>query len=182
MTFSNPATSATAGAAAYVAAALDLLGDRDPIEVQEATPALLRQAVAGLDRDALTRPEAPGKWSILQVVRHLADTEIVYGYRIRLILAEDRPAIPGYDQDLWTANLGYQDEDLEASLEEMETARRGTLRLLRRLDDAQWERAGLHAERGRETVRGIFRLLAAHDLIHLRQIDRIRAAHAAGPG
>jgi hypothetical protein len=177
MSFANSASDAAAGAADYVARCLALLGDRDPFAVQEATPGLLRQAVAGLGRAALTRPEAPGKWSILQVVRHLADTEIVYGYRLRLILAEDEPAIPGYDQDLWAGRLGYPEEDPEASLDELETARRGTLRLLRRLDEAQWRRAGLHAERGRETVRDVFRLLAAHDLIHLRQIERIRAAH-----
>jgi hypothetical protein len=114
------------------------------------------------------------------VVRHLADTEIVYGYRTRLILAEDTPQIPGFDQDLWAANLGYQEVDLAETLDELEAARKGSLRLLRRLGEAQWERFGHHSERGEESVRQIFRLLAAHDLVHRRQISRIRQAHGLG--
>jgi len=180
MTFANSSQDAKDSAATYISSLLALLGDRDPFTVQEQTPTLLRKRTAGLDRATLTRPEAPGKWSVLAVVRHLADTEIVYGYRVRLTLAHDEPEIPGYDQDLWAKRLGYADEDLAATLDELETARRGTLRLLRGLSEEQWERAGHHAERGRETVRQIFRLLAAHDLVHLRQIDRILAAHA-GP-
>jgi len=178
--FSNSAGDAGAGAAEYVRACLELLGDRDPWAVQAELVPELRRLTAGLSREEMARPEGAGKWSILEVVRHLADTEIVYGYRMRLILAEDDPQIPGYDQDLWARALGYQEADLEATLLELEAARAGSLRMLRGLGEAQWERAGHHAERGRETVRGIFRLLAAHDLIHRRQIQRIRDAHGLG--
>lgn len=159
---------------------LELLGEREPFSVQEGTVGELRRLTGGLSREDLTRPEAPGKWSVLQVVCHLADTEIVYGYRMRLILAEDDPDVPAYDQDLWADNLGYQEADLAATLDELVTARGGTLRLLRGLDEGQWQRRGRHAERGLESVRHIFRLLAVHDLIHLRQIERIRAAHGIG--
>lgn len=178
--FSNSAGGAQDGADEYVRLCLELLGDRDPFVVQEATVGELRRLTAGLSDEELTRREGPGKWSILQVVRHLADTEIVYGYRLRLILAEDDPDVPAYDQDQWAENLGYQDADLETTLDELETGRKSTLRLLRGLDAAQWQRSGRHAERGLESVRHIFRLLAAHDLIHLRQIRRIREAHGFG--
>ena len=180
MSFANPASAATANAADYVRRLLELLGEREPFEVQEGMMAALRAEVAGLSHEELTRPEAPGKWSTLEVVRHLADTEIVYGYRIRLILAEDSPAIPGYDQDAWARNLRYREADLEASLRELEVLRAGNLALLRNLDEAAWERSGHHSERGEESVRQIFRLVAAHDLVHRRQIRRIKAAHGLG--
>ena len=136
MSFANPASDASANAAEYVRRLLELLGERDPFEVQEGMVAALRMEVAGLSHEELTRPEAPGKWSVLEVVRHLADTEIVYGYRMRLILAEDSPAIPGYDQDAWAQNLRYREADLEGSLRELEVLRAGNLALLRTLDEA----------------------------------------------
>ena len=177
MSFANPAAGAASNAAEYVRRLLELLGDRDPFAVQEELVQALREEVAGLSRDELTRPEAPGKWSVLEVVRHLADTEIVCGYRLRLILAEDSPAIPGYDQDAWARNLRYREADLEGSLRELEALRAGNLALLRTLDEAAWQRSGHHSERGEESVRQIFRLVAAHDLLHRRQIRRIKAAH-----
>jgi len=177
MSFANPASQATANAAEYVRRLLELLGDRDPFAVQEELVPALRAEVAGLSRDELTRPEMPGKWSVLEVVRHLSDSEIVTGYRIRLILAEDSPAIPGYDQDAWARNLRYREADLEASLRELEALRAGNLALLRTLDEEEWARSGRHSERGEESVRQLFRLVAAHDLVHRRQIRRIKAAH-----
>lgn len=176
--FSNPAGEAQEATDQYVQALLDLLGDQDPFAVQEATVGKLRGLVEGLSREELRRPERAGKWSIAQVVGHLADTEVVCGYRLRLVLAEARPAILGYDQELWAENLGYPAEadDVDATLEEMEVARRRTLRLLRRLDEEEWARYGVHSERGEESVRRLFRLVAAHDLVHLAQVRRILAA------
>ena len=180
MSFANPASEATAKAAEYVRRLLELLGDRDPFAVQEELVPALRSEVAGLSREELTRPEAPGKWSVLEVVRHLADSEIVTGYRIRLILAADSPPIPGYDQDAWARSLRYHAADLEGALRELEALRAGNLALLGTLDEAGWERSGHHSERGEESVRQIFRLVAAHDLVHRRQIRRIKAAHGLG--
>lgn len=175
--FSNDAAGAQASAQAYVRALLDLLGDRDPLAVQAALLDRLREAVDGLDGQALRRPEAPGKWSILEVAAHLADSELVYGYRMRLILAEDTPAIPGYDQDAWASKLRYNEADLDLLLDQLAAQRTANLALLRSLSEEEWERTGLHSERGVESVRQIARLLAAHDLVHLRQIDRIKRAH-----
>jgi hypothetical protein len=178
-TFSNPAGAATAGAAAYVRALLELLGDRDPVAVLERLPEDLAAAVAGLDDAALRRPEREGKWSVVEVVQHLADSEIVYGYRARLIVAEDRPAIPGYDQDAWARRLRYRQVALADALEQLGVLRRANLRWLATLGPEERRRAGVHAERGVESVEQIVRLLAAHDLVHLRQIARIRRALGA---
>lgn len=173
-TFSNPADQAGAAAGSYTQALLDLLGDRDPFEVQEATAPALRRIVAELDDEALRRPEAPGKWSILEVLGHLADSELVYGYRLRLMVAHDEPDVPGYDQDRWAERLRYRDADPEQELDRFAGLRRFNLDFLRTLPEEDWQRRGRHGERGWESVRHVFKLLAAHDLVHLRQIERIR--------
>jgi len=95
MTFANPAGSATAAAAAYVRALLDLLGDRDPLDVTVEQLAWIEWRTAGVDDEALRRPEAPGKWSAIQIIQHLADSDVVAAWRTRLIVAEDRPVIQG---------------------------------------------------------------------------------------
>src|SRR5690606_23766078 len=138
-----------------------------------------RDAVEGVPDAALRRPEAPGKWSVVQVVQHLADSELVYGYRIRMTVAHDRPPIPGYDQDLWATSLRYDAVRLEDALADFEALRTLNLRFLRSLPEEAWERVGLHAERGEESVRKLTRLMAGHDLVHLRQIERIKRAVAA---
>lgn len=176
--FSNPLSYAPETADAYVRALFDVLGDQDPLDTMPRTPARLRDAVEGVPDAALRRPEAPGKWSVVQVVQHLADSELVYGYRIRMTVAHDRPAIQGYDQDLWATSLRYDAVRLEDALADFEALRTLNLRFLRSLPEASWERVGLHAERGEESVRQLTRLMAAHDLVHLRQIERIKRAVA----
>lgn len=176
--FTNPANRAAGDAAAYVDAVLDLLGDRDPVAVLGETPAALLRAIDNLSAERLRRPEKPGKWSIGQVLRHLVDSEIVWAWRMRLILAQDRPALTGYDQDAWANRLGYEREDPEESLALFTLLRRSNLKLVGRMAPADLKRVGLHAERGEESAEHLLRLYAGHDLLHLRQIERIRQAVA----
>jgi hypothetical protein len=89
--FTNPASTSIEQGRAYTAAILDLLGTDDPIDVLRATPDALNRAIGGLTERQLSQPEATGKWSIRQVVRHLADSDLVWGYRVRMVLAHDRP-------------------------------------------------------------------------------------------
>ena len=109
--FTNPASRSREEAVQYTTAVLGLLGDRDPLAVLAATADRLRFVVAGMDARAIRAPEAPGKWSVTQVLAHLADSEVVWAWRLRLILAQDRPTITGYDQDAWATNLGYENAD-----------------------------------------------------------------------
>ena len=178
-TFANPPRYSAETAQAYVAALIDLLGDLNPLAVLAGTPDALREATAGLSDVALRTPEANGKWSVHQVVAHLVDSEIVYGYRMRLIVAADRPAIPGYDQDAWAQRLHYAKQPLDVLLDAFAALRRLYLAWLHTLSDTELERVGLHSERGEESVAHITKLLAAHDLVHRRQIERIKAAVAS---
>lgn len=175
--FSNPAGTAKEDATAYVRALFDLLGTRDPYKVQEELYDVIVSEVTGLDDAMLRLPEKPGKWSILQVVQHLADTELVYGYRIRMILTHDRPAIAGYDQDAWANGLDYNEVNLKDALEQLRVLRTLNLRLLRSLTEEQLDREGVHSERGPESVRTIVSMIAAHDLLHRNQILRIKKAN-----
>jgi uncharacterized damage-inducible protein DinB len=176
--FTNPATAAADHAAAYVTALLELLGDREPMDVLRAMPSALSRAIEGLSPEQLRRPEQAGKWSINQILQHLADSELVGGWRMRLILAQDRPPLTGYDQDLWADRLHYEAADPAEALERFEVLRRATVRLLERASPADLKRVGVHIERGEESLEHLRRLYAAHDLLHLRQIDRVRRAPA----
>jgi hypothetical protein len=172
-TFSNPAGSAGAAAAEYVRALLAVLGEREPFAVLEELVPWLERRLQGGDDARLRRPEAPGKWSAMEVIQHLADSEMVYGYRVRLILTQDSPPIPGYDQDVWVRELRYREVPLAQAVDQLAVLRGANLRLYRSLGPDGLARAGLHSERGPESVGDIIRLLAAHDLVHRRQIDRI---------
>ncbi len=174
--FSNPATGAAEHAAAYVAAILELLGERDPIAVLRETPDRLRRSIDGLSQPQLRQPERAGKWSINQILQHLADSELAGSWRFRLILAQDRPPLTGYDQDLWATRLGYQEGDPAEALDLFTLLRRRNVRLFEQATPADLQRVGVHAERGEESLGHLRRLYAGHDLLHLQQIDRVRQA------
>ncbi len=176
--FTNPAGGAAEHAAAYVRAVLDLLGDRDPGEALRETPDALARAIDGLSPGQLRRPESPGKWSIAQILQHLADSEVVWAWRMRLVLAQDSPPLTGYDQDEWAKRLHYDEADPSEALELFGTLRRANLRLIARASPAELKRVGVHVERGEESLEHLRRLYAGHDLLHLRQIDRVRHAFA----
>jgi hypothetical protein len=173
MTFANPAGNAAAAAAGYTRALLELLGDRDPLGVAAELIPWLERRTAGLDDATLRRPEEPAKWSVLEVIQHLADTEVVYAWRTRQILTQDRPAIQAYDQDLWARTLGYAAGDLAIALGQLRGVRTANLRLWRSLTPAQLARVGLHNERGPESLGLVLRMMGAHDLVHRRKIDGV---------
>jgi uncharacterized damage-inducible protein DinB len=177
--FTNTAGTALEEGRAYTRALLDLLGDQDPRRVMGEQVQWLRSTVAGRPRAELVRPERPGKWSVGQVLRHLVDTEWVYGYRARKVVAEPGSAIVGYDQDRWAEGLRYADADPGASLEEIALLRGLNLRWLDGLSEEELDRFGEHTERGRESVRHIVKLIGAHDLLHRSQIMRILGAASA---
>jgi hypothetical protein len=174
--FSNPASATPADTAAYVAGLLHLLGDDDPVTVLRQTPAALHRFLDTVPAEIAARPEAPGKWSIREVVQHLADSELVGGFRLRMVMAHDRPPLMGYDQDLWASRLRYRDVEVSDALEQFTVLRRANMRIWEHLSPADLVRVGVHGERGEESLEHMRRLYAAHDLLHLQQLERILAS------
>ena len=181
MTFSNPAANAAASAKAYVQALLDVLGDRQPLDVLPELMPWLDGRLRGVPDQALRRPEAAGKWSVTQVVQHLADSELVFGFRSRMILSQDRPALQGYDQDKWATLFHYSEVPCESALAQLGVLRAADLAVLSRIGPAELERVGMHSERGPESLGHLMKLMAAHDLVHRRQIERVLAAATVSP-
>lgn len=177
MTFSNPAGAAAAAtASAYTRALLDVLGHRDPVDVLGELMPWIAERTHTVDRRLLRVPEAAGKWSVIEVLQHLADSDLVFGFRLRMILTEENPAIQAYDQDGWARTLKYRDVPLEMALGQLDSLRTANVHVLRQVSPTQLERVGLHSERGPESAGFLLRLMAGHDLVHRRQVDRILAA------
>lgn len=157
----------------YVQQLLTYLGDQDPLTVLEKSVPEFKRLVAGISDDDIRRREQPGKWSIVQVLAHLADSELVQGHRLRMVVAHDEPTIQGYDQDAWARRLQYEKADPATVLGDLQVLRAANLRLLRALSADQLARIGLHTERGPESIVHMVRLIAGHDIFHLRQVRRI---------
>lgn len=163
----------------YAQSLLNRLGPADPMAVMAESPAAVRAMFNGMIDDAIRKPEKPGKWSMIDVAHHLADGELVMGFRIRMALAQDQPPITAYDQDLWAEKLRYREARIDDVLQQFDTLRDATLRLARTLDSAQLARYGVHEERGGESVGYMLRLLAGHDLVHRDQLARVAKAVSA---
>ena len=148
----------------------------DPLKLQAAAPARLAKLLKGVSPAKARKRPAPDKWSIAEIVAHIADTELVGGYRIRAILGAPGTQIIGFDQDAWVTALHYDKRDLKKSFEQYRALREANLALLKTLTPEQWKHHGMHSERGAETVETIVRMFAGHDLNHFQQIERILAA------
>jgi DinB family protein len=146
---------------------------QDARKVQGATPAKLARLLKGLSPAKLRKRPAPGKWSVQEIVLHLADTEIVSGFRVRLILGKSGTPIAAFDQDDWVVAGNYGQRDVATALAQFTALRASNLALLKTLRPEQWRQAGLHAERGEESVETIVAMTAGHDVNHLAQIERI---------
>jgi hypothetical protein len=173
---SQPSDLAQGDTPAYTKSMMDYLGDREPFSVFEETQSALRAAASAVSEDKLRILEAPGKWSVLNVVQHLAHVELVLGNRFRVVLAEEGSPLAAMDPDLWIANLFSDEYGLEEALTDFAAQRAANLRLLRRVTGDQWERYGIHSQRGKETLATMLRMYAAHDLYHLYQLERIKAS------
>lgn len=160
----------------YVKRILGYVDGKDPLKVQKSTSKKMEKAIKPLSKKQLSRRPAPGKWSIAEILAHLADTEVVASWRMRLILGSNGTPIQGFDQDVWAKTFRYQDQDPKHSLKIFRVLRENNLSLLKSVPRKLWENHGMHSERGKETVAHIVRLFAGHDLNHLRQVEKIAKA------
>ena len=155
------------------------LGGRAPLAVAAATPAKIVTLIRGLSPRQLAQRPAPGKWSIREIVSHLADTEAVMWCRSRWIAFEENPALVPFDQEKWAAGRAHEKEPLAETLDRFRLLRRSQVRLFRAAPKKAFGRAGFHPERGNVTLREQLETLAGHDLNHLQQIQRLAAQYTA---
>jgi uncharacterized damage-inducible protein DinB len=163
----------------YIKRILGNLDERDPLAVQAATAGAIEELTEKAPPEKLLERPAPGKWSVGEILAHLADAEIVLGWRVRSILGASGTTLQAFDQDAWARSGRYRERDSNKSLALFRTLREANLDLYSSLSPEQWEHYGMHAERGKETVKHIVRLMAGHDLNHLKQIQRILGAGGA---
>jgi hypothetical protein len=148
---------------------------KDPLKTQSATPKKLQTLVKRAPASKLRKRPAPDKWSVVEILAHLADTEIVVGWRIRSILGAPGTPIQAFDQDAWAAAGNYAKRDPLKSIEQFRAVRDANLALYKSLRPEQWKHFGMHAERGEENLQRILHMMAGHDINHLSQIERILA-------
>ncbi|MGA8538313.1 MAG: DinB family protein [Terriglobales bacterium] len=146
---------------------------QDPIKVQSATNRKLARLIKGVPKSKLRKRPAPDQWSIAEILAHLADVEIVIGWRMRSILGAPGTPVQAYDQNAWVISGHYEKRDPGKSIELQRVMREANLALLKSLSPIQWKQFGQHAERGEESIEHIVRMVAGHDINHIRQIERI---------
>lgn len=147
--------------------------DQDPIKLQSATNKKIARLIKGVPNARLRKRPTPDKWSVAEILAHLADVEIVIGCRMRSVLGDPGISIPAFDQDAWAVSGHYDKRDPGKSIELFRILREANLALLKSLTPEQWKQCGQHSERGKESVEFTVRMVAGHDVNHIHQIERI---------
>ena len=160
----------------YIQRMLGNVEGKDPLQVQRDTPRKLQKAIKPLSKKQLMRRPEPGKWSIAEILAHLADAEVVLSWRMRSVLAGGGILMQAYNQDAWATTFDYQHRDAKASLESFRVLRENNVALLKSLPREKWESYGMHQERGKETIAQMVRMIAGHDVNHLQQVEKIARA------
>ena len=159
----------------YIQRILSHVEGQDAMKVQRATAVKLKKLTQGLTpRELKQRPE-PGKWSIAEIVAHLADVEIVASWRMRSMLGANGTAVQAFDQDAWSTVFQYNERNVGQSLEVFRVLRENNLIMLKALPREGWDNYGMHAERGKETIAHLARMFAGHDTNHVLHVEQIAA-------
>jgi hypothetical protein len=157
----------------YISRIVGYVEGQDAIKVQRGTAGKLKKLTSALTASQLKwRPE-PAKWSIAEIIAHLADAEIVASWRMRSIIGESGITIQPFDQDQWASAFKYRNRDAKRSLELFRVLRENNLSMLKEIAPEVWDNYGMHLERGKESIAHLSRLFAGHDTNHILQIERI---------
>ncbi len=157
----------------YIGRILGYVEGQDAIKVQRTTAPKLKKAIQGLTPVQLRwRPE-PAKWSIAEILAHLADAEVVASWRMRSVIGENGITIQPFDQDAWASVFEYQKRDAKLSLETFRVLRENNLAMLKEIPKQTWDNYGMHLERGKESIDHLTRMFAGHDTNHVLQVERI---------
>ena len=157
----------------YKARLASYVAGKDPIEMQQKMAGALARLIKGVPDTKLKVAPAPGKWTVTEILMHLAEDELASSWRYRQMLEHDGPELAGFDQDLWARLSNYVSWQPAEALTMFRLLREANLRMFAQLTPEQWQRHGIHAERGKLTVRDLCRHTAAHDVNHLEQIRKI---------
>jgi hypothetical protein len=147
------------------------VGEHTPLEVISATPSRLAQLLEAIGPERLVAPPAPGKWSARDIVCHLSDCEIAFGFRLRQTLAEDNHVIQPFDQDRWAK--GYAASDARLALAALSALRAWNIALIESVKPPDLSKPVTHPERGTMTFQTIVETMAGHDRNHIKQIEAI---------
>jgi hypothetical protein len=159
----------------YIQRILGHVDGQDPLKVQRSTVPKLKKMIHGLTPKQLRWQPEPAKWSIAQILAHLADTEIVVSWRMRSVIGQDGITLQPFDQDSWASVFQYQKRDAKQSLEVFRVLRENNLAMLKEIPRETWNNHGMHLERGKETIAHLTRMFAGHDANHVVQVERIAA-------
>src|ERR1039457_1652227 len=146
---------------------------QDALKAQSATSKKLVRLIKGVPTAKLRKRPAPDKWSVAEILAHLAVVEIVIGWRMRSILGARGTPVQAYDENAWVSAGHYQKRDPREAIELHRVVREANIALLKSLSPDQWKQYGQHAERGQESIEHIVRMVAGHDINHIRQIEHI---------
>jgi hypothetical protein len=145
----------------------------DFLVAQRETLAVLADLIRGASESQLSRRPAPGKWSVGEILAHLAEDEVTSYWRYRQMIENNGVALNSFDQDLWSRLGDYQSRKPAESLQLFRLLREANLGMLALLSSEEWQRFGVHAERGKITVEDLARHMAGHDVNHIEQIRKI---------
>lgn len=157
----------------YKARFAGYVAGKDPVVMQREAPRTLASLIERATEAELKRSPAPGKWSVTEILSHLAEDELTSTWRYRQMIEHDGVELPGFDQDLWAKLGDYAAWQAKDALTMFRLLREANLRMFAQLTPEQWQRHGVHSERGKLTVRDLCRHMAAHDINHIEQVRRI---------
>jgi hypothetical protein len=151
----------------------EILGERDPLEVLAETQRTIPILAQTLGAEGLKRSYAPGKWTAAEILAHLADCEIAFGFRVRQILTEPILGIQPFDEDGWAKH--YSEMDGVAAAQTYESLRGWNLALFTKLSEEELSREAKHPQRGPQSVATAIRIMAGHTLHHVVHLEKIVA-------
>lgn len=162
-----------ATAAEYKTRILSYVQGKDPVAVQRETPEALAQLIRDVPEEKLRARPASDKWSVSELLAHFAEAEIGAFWRYRQMIEHNGGPLPPFDQELWYRLGDYPNRDPQKSLQLFTLLREENLAMFSRLSEEEWKRYGVHAERGKMTVRDLVQQIAGHDVNHLMQMKAI---------
>ena len=159
----------------YIAKTTGFVGTSEPLALLHSAPIKFERAVRGLTNSQLKKRPRPGNWSIHEILGHLADTEIVFSWRLRRAMAEPGSRVEGYDQNKWAKAFNYGKTPFSELLSAFQQNRAWNLRMLNALTPKARANGWVsHSERGKEKGSHLLKMIAGYDLNHLSQIEAIK--------